>query len=104
MNRPRRNYKTNKKVEHIGDLLSEYFGSAGGTAIAENVQIMGSWSTIVGERIATVTRCDGIKDGVLKVHVINAVWRHELMYMKNDILKKIKDEIGLKTIREIAFY
>ena len=105
MNRPKRNYKSNKKLESVGDLLTQYFSNTGSSGtIAENVQIMSAWPEIVGARIAAVTRCEGVSDGILKIQVANAVWRHELMYMKKSILEKIAEKTGLKSVREITFY
>ena len=69
MNKRKRNYQSNKKVEHIGDLLERCIRVEGFAETMKEVSVVQKWSVIVGDRIAAVTECREIKDGVLRVAV-----------------------------------
>ncbi|MDP8240500.1 MAG: DUF721 domain-containing protein [Candidatus Hatepunaea meridiana] len=61
------------------------------------------WEKVVGKRIAAVTNPLSIKKGILKIKVKNPPWRQELTYMKEDIIKKLNDEIGDILVSDIKF-
>ena len=55
-------------------------------------------------KIAEVTQCGDITDGVLFVNVSTAAWRQELSYLKKEILIKIRDLTGYKKLTDIKFH
>jgi predicted nucleic acid-binding Zn ribbon protein len=62
------------------------------------------WPDLVGARIAAVTRCDRVENGILYVRVQSAPWRHEMTYMTRDILDTITRKTACTTIRDIVFF
>ncbi len=61
------------------------------------------WSEIVGSTIAKNTDPESIDHGILTIRVTTPTWRQELYFKKNDIIKKLNQELGDETIREIRF-
>lgn len=78
------------KPTALADLLG---GVLRKTGIAERVaqaEVLGRWSSVVGERIAAVAEPELITaDGVLFVRVQSAAWRQELSLMTRDIIAKL---------------
>ena len=91
-------------VIRIGELLKKTLQSAG---IAERVDRQAAitfWEEIVGRKLAEKTRALRVEKDVLKVKVVSAPWRNELIFFKEDILKKIAARIGEGKINDIYFY
>ena len=88
--------------ERIGAIVEEVLSGRGYLAFCREYEAVTRWPEIVGEKVAAVTCCTAVEDGVLKVKVSGAAWRHELLYVKTDILSKVKR--CSSTIRDIVFY
>ncbi len=93
-----------ENVIRIGDLLKKTLQSAG---IAERVDRQAAivfWEEIVGPKLAEKTKALRIERDVLKVKVVSAPWRNELIFFKEDILRKIAERIGEGKVKDIVFY
>jgi len=65
-------------------------------------EVVSMWDDIVGETIAKHTRADKISFGKLYVSVDSSVWRNELMFQRNDLLKKVNSRLNKTKIKEIV--
>lgn len=93
-----------ENVIRIGELLKKTLQSAG---IAERVDRQAAvtfWEEIVGPKLAEKTRALRVEKDVLKVKVASAPWRNEMVFFKEEILKKIAEKIGEGKIKDIIFY
>jgi len=62
------------------------------------------WADVVGEKIAKYTKPKGVHRRVLIVEVANPVWRQQIEFLKDDILKKMNDKLPEKRkIKKIKF-
>ena len=61
------------------------------------------WGEIVGQTVSSVTRVKKVDKGVLTVKTESSNWRQELQMQKKEIIDKINNKIGSKTIKEIRF-
>ena len=61
------------------------------------------WGEIVGQTVSSVTRVKKVDKGVLTVKTEASTWRQELHMQKKEIIDKINNKIGSKTIKEIRF-
>ena len=94
-------WKSPQKIDSIVDnILSE----RGYQTICKEYEAVSKWKDIVGNKISKISNCDRIEDGILYVKISSASWRHELIYLKNQILKQIIKETGCTTIKDIVFY
>jgi len=67
-------------------------------------EVIDAWSKIVGEFIAAHSAPVALRDGVLYVRVLQPALHYELEQIsKSQILRKLKQRFGSKTIRDIRF-
>ncbi|MDH4069295.1 MAG: DUF721 domain-containing protein [Ignavibacteria bacterium] len=90
--------------ESIGSALQSLFRQLGMTKRIQQFDVLNSWESIVGEKIASVTTPRRIVNGVLFVDVKTASWRNELALRKNQILEKVRQHAGKKLVRDIRFH
>lgn len=90
-----------KKIDSIvGNVLSQ----RGYLKICKEYDVITQWESIVGEKIADVTECSKVENGVLYVRVKNSSWRNELVYLKATIIKNIIIHTDCSSIKDIVFY
>ncbi len=61
------------------------------------------WDELVGEKLARFTTPLYYKEGVLYIGVVSSIFMRELTFMKEMILKKIKENVGEAPINDIKF-
>jgi predicted nucleic acid-binding Zn ribbon protein len=61
------------------------------------------WDEVVGKNIAENTNPEKVEHGTLLVTVENSSWRQELVFKKKEIIDKLNNKIGKKTIKDIRF-
>jgi predicted nucleic acid-binding Zn ribbon protein len=67
-------------------------------------EVIDTWSKIVGEFIAAHSAPVALREGVLYVRVLQPALHYELEQIsKLEILRKLKQRFGGKTIRDIRF-
>jgi len=67
-------------------------------------EVIDTWSKIVGEFIAAHSTPFALRDGILYVRVLQPALHYELEQIsKFEILRKLKQRFGAKTIRDVRF-
>jgi predicted nucleic acid-binding Zn ribbon protein len=67
-------------------------------------EVIDAWAKIVGEFIATHSAPVALREGVLYVRVLQPALHYELEQIsKSEILRKRKQRLGGKTIRDVRF-
>src|SRR5437870_7740481 len=67
-------------------------------------EVIDAWSRIVGEFIAAHSAPFALRDGILYVRVLQPALHYELEQIsKPEILRKLKQRFGAKTIRDVRF-
>jgi predicted nucleic acid-binding Zn ribbon protein len=67
-------------------------------------EVIETWSKIVGEFIAAHSTPFALRDGILYVRVLQPALHYELEQVsKFEILRKLKQRFGGKTIRDVRF-
>ena len=61
------------------------------------------WDDVVGAKVSENTTPEKVEAGTLYIKASNPTWRQELMFKKEEILKKLNKKLGEKTIKEIKF-
>jgi hypothetical protein len=72
-------------------------------AICREGQVLEKWSEIVGARLAEVSECTNVENGILYVRVPSAPWRQEMSFFKEKILSQIHAQTKCRTIKDIVF-
>ena len=70
--------------------------------VAQNKALL-VWDDVVGVKVSENTTPEKVEAGTLYIKASNPSWRQELMFKKEDILKKLNKKLGEKTIKEIKF-
>jgi predicted nucleic acid-binding Zn ribbon protein len=67
-------------------------------------EVIDAWSKIVGDFIAAHSAPVALREGILYVRVLQPALHYELEQIsKSEILRKLKQRFGIKTIRDIRF-
>ena len=86
------------------DMLPQLMQQLGLRDRLREQEVLEAWSNIVGEFIATHSAPVALRDGVLVVRVIQPALHYQFEQIsKPDILRKLKQRFGAKTIRDIRF-
>lgn len=66
-------------------------------------EMQAAWKDIVGDFVAQHTAPEGIKRNVLIIRLTQPAIHHTLMMRKADLLKRLQQRFGVKTIKDIRF-
>jgi predicted nucleic acid-binding Zn ribbon protein len=86
------------------DLVPKLMQRLGLRERLHEAEVMDAWSKIVGEFIAAHSSPTALREGVLYVRVLQPALHYELEQVsKIDVLRKLKQRFGGKTIRDVRF-
>jgi len=87
-----------------GELLPKIMQRLGFRERLHETEVIDAWSKIVGEFIGAHSAPVALREGVLYVRVLQPALHYELeQFSKFDILRKLKQRFGGKTIRDVRF-
>jgi predicted nucleic acid-binding Zn ribbon protein len=87
-----------------GDLLPKLMQRLGLRERLRESEVIEAWGKIVGEFIAAHSAPVALREGVLYVRVLQPALHYELEQVsKTEILRKLKQRFGGKTIRDVRF-
>lgn len=90
--------------ETAGALLPQLMQRLGLSERLHETEVMEAWKAIVGDFISAHSAPVSLRDGILYVRVLQPALHYELEQVsKAQILRKLKQRFGGKTIREIRF-
>ncbi|MBD3390388.1 MAG: DUF721 domain-containing protein [Chitinivibrionales bacterium] len=92
-----------KEPQKLGSILEGVLSQRGYLSVCREGQIRERWTQIVGERVAAVSECRGVENGILYVRVPSAAWRQEISFLKQRILSRIRTETQCRTVKDIVF-
>lgn len=85
------------------ELIQGYIVNSGKQQLYNERIVISKWSEYVGEMCAKQSRCDSVKNGILRVKVKNAALRFELQARKSMILDKINVDYAIPVLKDIIF-
>ena len=87
-----------------GELLPALMQKLGLRERLHEKDVMEAWSGIVGDFIAAHSAPAALREGVLYVRVLQPALHYELEQIsKAEILRKLKQRFGTRTIRDVRF-
>jgi predicted nucleic acid-binding Zn ribbon protein len=95
---------TKDTAKPISESLGKLMSSLGlGERLREN-EVRRAWKDVVGDFLATHSEPQALRNGVLIVRVLQSTVYFELERMwKREILAKLKQRFGARTVRDIKF-
>lgn len=91
------------ETQKLGDILDSMVTRMGIRRQLKKAGVIDAWCEIVGERISVETKAERVRGSTLFVNVSSPVWAQELEFLKPEILKKIREEVGRGVITDIRF-
>ena len=76
-------------MDQLKTLLGDYLKEHKLDIKMDQYRIFEEWDRVVGEQISREAKPDFIKHNTLWIRVKNPVWKTELNFMKQDLMKKI---------------
>lgn len=61
------------------------------------------WEGVVGPQVARVTQVEAARNGILFVRVEAGPWFQEMMWLKDDILRRLNAKLGGQVLTEVRF-
>jgi predicted nucleic acid-binding Zn ribbon protein len=98
------NLKKKDHPQQLGSILDEVLSDKGYLTYCKEYSIITKWPSIVDNKLAKVSTCERIENGVVYVRIASSSWRQEALFHKEEILKRIQKDFGCPTIKEILFY
>ena len=65
--------------------------------------VQAAWSTALGERLAAVARPVSERAGTLTVECADGVWAQELDLMQEQLLQRLREELGERAPEALRF-
>ena len=88
----------------MGELVELYLEQMGLTRQFKEQEVCRLWPEVVGGMIASRTRSVRMADGKLFVHFTSSVVKHEILLVKEGVLKTLNERMGEKLIKEIIVF
>ena len=86
------------------DLMPKLMQRLGLRERLRETEVIEAWSKIVGDFIAAHSAPVALREGILYVRVLQPALHYELEQIsKSEILRKLKQRFGGKTIRDVRF-
>ena len=87
-----------------GELMPRLMQRLGLRERLRETEAIDAWSKIVGDFIAAHSTPVALREGILYVRVLQPALHYELEQIsKSEILRKLKQRFGAKTIRDVRF-
>ena len=90
-------------MQKLKAAISNLLKAAGLEAGVSQNKALLIWDDVVGAKVAENTTPEKVEAGTLYIKASNPTWRQELMFKKEEILKKLNKKLGEKIIKEIKF-
>jgi len=91
-------------VAPISQALSELIALKGLARVRGDQRLIEAWEQAAGEKIASQTAVQGIKNRIVMVGVENSALLNELnSFHKGSLLKNMQKEYGKQDVRDIRF-
>lgn len=93
-----------RQAEPIGGLVEAVLADLGLTKKLQEYRVLAEWKEAVGPTVATWAQPKRLHKGRLEVAVKSAVWRTQLSFVKQEIVKRINERIGQEVVRELVLF
>ena len=90
-------------MEHIGGTLNKLIKKEGLENQINQQKAIDLWGDVVGQKIRENTEPVEVQFGVMIIKVKNSVWKQELQFQKENIIKSINKKLIKTTIKDLRF-
>lgn len=90
-----------RKIPDLQSVLSNFIKDNHLENVMDFVEIKKNWSNLVGVRLSPHCEPKEIKHQILYIKARGSVWRNEIFFLKNDIVKRINEFFKRRMIIKI---
>ena len=90
-------------MEHIGGTLKKLIKKEGLENEINQQKAIDLWGEVVGQKIRENTEPVEVQFGVMIIKVKNSVWKQELQFQKENIIKSLNKKLIKTTIKDLRF-
>lgn len=91
------------KAQTLAEVIKEIFAEKKGEDFLDEMRVIDSWKSIVGDYTASHTTDLSIRDGVLYACIDSAALRNELAYSKSVLVRNLNAVAGRDLLKDIIF-
>ena len=88
-------------MDNIGNILSHIIQDLGIQEKLDGCRALTIWPQVVGEKVAAVTKPERFSRGRLFVRVENDSWRMELLFHRQEIIRKLNEQLPSESVEDI---
>ncbi len=96
-------YDLNDGVTSADIMMEDILEKMGLSQGINEEELKKSWGNVAGEFIGQHTKPESLRDGVLKLHVLQPAMRFHLEQSKAPLLKRLQEELGADIVRDVRF-
>jgi hypothetical protein len=85
----------------VGSALAELIKEWGIQTKLLEARAVLSWKEVAGESLSRVSEPLAVKRGTLFVSIEGSVWKHQLSFLKRDIIEQLNRRVGGDVIKDI---
>ena len=90
-------------MKPISSIINGFLKNSGLSNGVDQQKAIEIWGDAVGKKIAENTEVVSVEHGVLFIRADSPSWSQELQLKKKEILFKVNNKIGNKTIKDLRF-
>ena len=93
-----------REVKSVADVLQQLLREEGLDTPLQQKRLIDSWETVTGRIVARYTTEKFIQNQTLYVKIVNPALRQDLAMMRQQIVKRLNEQVGSFIISDIKVY
>lgn len=93
-----------REVKSVADVLQQLLREEGLEIPLQQKRLIDSWETVTGRIVARYTTDKFIQNQTLYVKIVNPALRQDLAMMRQQLVKRLNEQVGSFIISDIKVY
>ena len=93
-----------REVKSVADVLQQLLREEGLETPLQQKRLIDSWETVTGRIVARYTTEKLIQNQTLYVKIVNPALRQDLAMMRQQLVKRLNEQVGSFIISDIKVY
>lgn len=93
-----------REVKSVADVLQQLLREEGLETPLQQKRLIDSWETVTGRIVARYTTEKFIQNQALYVKIVNPALRQDLAMMRQQLVKRLNEQVGSFIISDIKVY
>lgn len=93
-----------REVKSVADVLQQLLREEGLETPLQQKRLIDSWETVTGRIVARYTTEKFIQNQTLYVKIVNPALRQDLAMMRQQLVKRLNEQVGSFIISDVKVY